>query len=210
MLASCGKDQTAIIWDVERRGQSGSGSDNGTPGGGGAGGAGSGSRHGSVVVRRHVLRGHSGPIAFLCWSPDDSKLATCGELMAAWSGGPGRRGWIGRAGFCDAVQCILRCAQPAGEVSTVASSPRLGLCQCHLLCTLTAYGTQLGLLPHLLCPLCRPGCAAAVGHRHWQVPGCVCAPHRPGAWGTLLGFCRAAVSGLMWAAAQPVGCIFCG
>ena len=60
MLASCGKDQTAIVWDVQR-----------SSGGGGTGG--------STVSKRHVLRGHSGPIAFLCWSPDDSKLATCGE-----------------------------------------------------------------------------------------------------------------------------------
>lgn len=57
MLASASKDQTAIIWDV---------------GGRGAGGGGG-------VVRRHVLRGHTGPIAFLCWSADDARLATCGQ-----------------------------------------------------------------------------------------------------------------------------------
>lgn len=103
MLASCGKDQTAIIWDVRRRrndsssaaGGSGAGSF-GSPGsscrghsgsspGGGSGaspGAGPGSGGGSgggAVARRHVLQGHTGPIAFLCWSPDDRKLATCGE-----------------------------------------------------------------------------------------------------------------------------------
>lgn len=91
MLASCGKDQTAIIWDVERRGQpgSGSGSPGGSSSGGGGGSIGAGSGKGSAVVRRHVLRGHSGPIAFLCWSPDDSKLATCGETKfggCMWQG----------------------------------------------------------------------------------------------------------------------------
>jgi WD40 repeat protein len=97
MLASCGKDQTAIIWDVERRGQQPtSNGSSGSPSGGG-GSAGSGSSRGasggrgSVVVRRHVLRGHSGPIAFLCWSPDDSKLATCGQdALRLWDTATGK------------------------------------------------------------------------------------------------------------------------
>jgi WD40 repeat protein len=125
MLASCGKDQTAIIWDVQPRsaansssprdgGTSNSGSGTGRLNGGTGGstvqvgsgvsigsavnigscvnigsGVNSSSGHGgdafdsgsggSVVSRRCVLRGHSGPIAFLTWSPDDSKLATCGQ-----------------------------------------------------------------------------------------------------------------------------------
>lgn len=70
MLASCGKDQTAIIWDVERTSK--------------AAGSSGGS---STVSRRHVLRGHSGPVAFLCWSPDDTKLATCGERVLLRGGG---------------------------------------------------------------------------------------------------------------------------
>jgi hypothetical protein len=56
-LASCGKDQTAILWDVR----------------------------GGAVAKRAVLRGHSGPIAFLCWSPDDAMLATCGQdALRVW------------------------------------------------------------------------------------------------------------------------------
>lgn len=50
-LASCGKDQTAVLWDVR----------------------------GGAVAKRTVLHGHRGPIAFLCWSPDDAMLATCGQ-----------------------------------------------------------------------------------------------------------------------------------
>ncbi|EFN59046.1 hypothetical protein CHLNCDRAFT_7805, partial [Chlorella variabilis] len=76
MLASCGKDQTAIIWDA----------------GGGA--------RGSTVSKRHVLRGHSGPIAFLCWSPDDSKLATCGEAAL---GQDALRLWDVASGECLGV-----------------------------------------------------------------------------------------------------------
>lgn len=66
MLASCGKDQTAILWDVERAG----------PGSGG----------GRTVTRRHVLRGHTGPVAFLCWGPDSAQIATCGAHASSGSG----------------------------------------------------------------------------------------------------------------------------
>ncbi len=54
MLASASKDGTAIVWDIggpRRR-----------------------------VERRRVLRAHAGPVVFVAWSPDDSKLATCGAL----------------------------------------------------------------------------------------------------------------------------------
>ena len=59
MLASASKDGTAIVWDIggpRRR-----------------------------VERRRVLRAHSGAVQAVAWSPDDSKLATCGPpwLMMA-------------------------------------------------------------------------------------------------------------------------------
>lgn len=84
MLASCGKDQTAILWEVQRSGGCRGGRGGGAGGGGGGGEAAAAGalRVGSTVVKRHVLRGHHGPIAFLCWSPDDSKLATCGASRA--------------------------------------------------------------------------------------------------------------------------------
>ena len=53
-LASASKDGSAIIWEVtapRRR-----------------------------LVKRHTLKGHTGPVVFVAWSPDDSKLATCGAL----------------------------------------------------------------------------------------------------------------------------------
>lgn len=121
MLASCGKDQTAIIWEVQRSrhssGRSGGGGSGGDGGGGGSGsagesggspggpssspGGGSGGRPGgvgsggagvgSIVVKWHVLRGHSGPIAFICWSPDDTKLATCGQdALRLWDTASGK------------------------------------------------------------------------------------------------------------------------
>lgn len=98
MLASCGKDQTAIIWDVQRSDSSG---------GGGPGSKAGGGARGSTVSKRHVLRGHSGPIAFLCWSPDDSKLATCGEAALG-------------ALLPGAVQCSLAFAAQRGHASHFA------------------------------------------------------------------------------------------
>ena len=77
-LASCSKDKTAILWDVVAAASVAAAAQQQQQGGGAAAG-GSSAAGGSVVVKRHVLRGHAGPIAFLCWSPDDSRLATCGE-----------------------------------------------------------------------------------------------------------------------------------
>lgn len=57
---------------------------------------------GSIVTRRHVLRGHSGPIAFLCWSPDDTKLATCGEGGRRQGGRRVGRGAVVRSGWSGA------------------------------------------------------------------------------------------------------------
>jgi WD40 repeat protein len=52
MMASGSKDGTARVYDVRGRG---------------------------AVALRHVLRGHTGPVAFLCWAPQGGLLATCGE-----------------------------------------------------------------------------------------------------------------------------------
>ncbi len=52
-LASGSKDGTACLWAVSPPG-------------------------GSRLAHRHTLRGHSGPVVFVAWSPDASKLATCG------------------------------------------------------------------------------------------------------------------------------------
>jgi WD40 repeat protein len=110
MLASCGKDQTAIIWDVQR-----SSSRSSAGGGGGSGGSsGDGSNSssgtapgGSTLVRRHVLRGHTGPVAFLCWSPDDSQLATCG----AWSEAGPCQATLSMAGWQRSVAVMLQVRQ---------------------------------------------------------------------------------------------------
>ena len=56
MMASASKDGTAIVWDIggpRRR-----------------------------VEKRCVLRAHAGAVLSVAWSPDDSKLATCGQLLA--------------------------------------------------------------------------------------------------------------------------------
>ena len=53
MMASASKDGTAIVWDI-------------------------GGARRRVELRR-VLRAHAGPVLSVAWSPDDSKLATCGQ-----------------------------------------------------------------------------------------------------------------------------------
>lgn len=56
LLASGTKDGTAVIWEM------------------------AGPRR--RLTKRHTLKGHQGPVVFVTWSPDDSKLATCGAAPA--------------------------------------------------------------------------------------------------------------------------------
>ena len=65
MLASASKDQTAIIWQVQRQEQR--------------------------LAKKFTLRGHSQSIAYLAWSPDDTMLATCGNdnVLRVWSSSTG-------------------------------------------------------------------------------------------------------------------------
>lgn len=52
MLASASKDATAIIWRVTPQGE---------------------------AIHMHTLAGHEKAVAFLTWSPDDSRLLSCGS-----------------------------------------------------------------------------------------------------------------------------------
>ncbi|KAL2649332.1 hypothetical protein R1flu_017460 [Riccia fluitans] len=58
-LASASKDLTAIVWEVVRD---------------------------DCVRVKHTLRGHSKPVSFVAWSPDDTMLLTCGneEMVKLW------------------------------------------------------------------------------------------------------------------------------
>eukprot|EP00850_Spirogloea_muscicola_P018871 SM000177S03204 [mRNA] locus=s177:210935:220262:- [translate_table: standard] len=58
-LASASKDQSVIIWEIECE---------------------------DVVLVQHRLQGHTKPLSFVAWSPDDSLLLTCGndELVKLW------------------------------------------------------------------------------------------------------------------------------
>lgn len=51
MLASASKDTTALIWRVDPLGE---------------------------PILMHTLAGHEKAVAFLTWSPDDSRILTCG------------------------------------------------------------------------------------------------------------------------------------
>ena len=51
MLASASKDTTALVWRVDSLGQ---------------------------AILMHTLAGHEKAVAFLTWSPDDSRILTCG------------------------------------------------------------------------------------------------------------------------------------
>lgn len=52
LLASASKDNTAQIWRIGPTGE---------------------------AVHMHTLTGHEKAVAFLTWSPDDSRLLTCGS-----------------------------------------------------------------------------------------------------------------------------------
>ena len=52
LLASASKDATAQIWRISPSGE---------------------------AVHMHTLAGHEKAVAFLTWSPDDSRLLTCGS-----------------------------------------------------------------------------------------------------------------------------------
>ena len=58
-LASASKDASSILWEV-------------IPG--------------RALSKRHTLRGHTKPLTFCCWSPDDSMIATCSfdGLVKIW------------------------------------------------------------------------------------------------------------------------------
>ena len=64
-LASASKDCSAAIWRV---------------------------RPGGQAALAHSLRGHERSITFLAWSPDDSRMLTCGQKVVGDLGG-------GQAGF---------------------------------------------------------------------------------------------------------------
>ena len=51
MLASASKDTTALVWRVDSLGD---------------------------PILMHTLAGHEKAVAFLTWSPDDSRILTCG------------------------------------------------------------------------------------------------------------------------------------
>ncbi|XP_054819630.1 WD repeat-containing protein WDS homolog isoform X3 [Prosopis cineraria] len=58
-LASSSNDCTAIIWKVLEDGE---------------------------LTLKHTLQGHKSPVSFVAWSPDDTKLLTCGnaEVLKLW------------------------------------------------------------------------------------------------------------------------------
>ena len=85
MLASASKDKTAIIWQVQR--------------------------HEQRLGKKFTLSGHSDPIAYLAWSPDDTMLATCGNdnVLRVWSSTTG--------------ECVKEMTHHSKEVSSVAWLP---------------------------------------------------------------------------------------
>ena len=63
MLASASKDATSLIWRVSPAGE---------------------------ALLMHTLTGHSKPVVFLTWSPDDCRLLTCCSNQEARAPLPGR------------------------------------------------------------------------------------------------------------------------
>lgn len=74
MLASASADGTCIIWERAPEGEA-----NGSSGG-------SRSPSSRKFRIRHELAGHKKPIAFVCWSPNEEYLLTCGNdhVLNAW------------------------------------------------------------------------------------------------------------------------------
>ena len=87
LLASASRDGTARVYDVRGRG---------------------------AVALRHILRGHTGPIAFLSWAPKGGLLATCGEEKRGGVSSRGRAGQGRQPGQAQevvsgmlSVECVL-------------------------------------------------------------------------------------------------------
>ena len=74
LLASGGADGAAILWDVAEAGQGGL-ANGSAPGGGGGAPAGPAAPR---LTKRATLRGHTGPVAVLAFSPDGATLASAG------------------------------------------------------------------------------------------------------------------------------------
>lgn len=84
MLASASADGTCIIWTKAAQAPASDGS-NGSNGNGShlAGGSALGVKKFQI---KHELLGHKKPIAFVCWSPNDMYLLTCGNdhVLNVW------------------------------------------------------------------------------------------------------------------------------
>ncbi|XWS36513.1 hypothetical protein CRYUN_Cryun20dG0091100 [Craigia yunnanensis] len=80
-LASSSSDCTAIIWKVMDNGK---------------------------LTMKHTLRSHQNPVSFVAWSPDDTKLLTCGnlEVLKLWDVE------TARAWFPDSKQIVCGSSDP--------------------------------------------------------------------------------------------------
>ncbi len=67
MLATCGRDNKVILWDIIEREEESEKE------------RGNGSGSGGEVRLRRILSGHTAPVLFVAWSQDDSLLASCGQ-----------------------------------------------------------------------------------------------------------------------------------
>ncbi|KAG2424366.1 hypothetical protein HXX76_014575 [Chlamydomonas incerta] len=95
MLATASKDRTAVLWAVRHSPAGGGASASSPPAASSssssasaasaaaAGGAGPQQQppQQQYLTPLHVLGGHSQPVAFLSWSPDDRRIITCSEEM---------------------------------------------------------------------------------------------------------------------------------
>ena len=82
-LASASRDASAVVWEVTPQ---------------------------RLLVKRHVLRGHTGSLTFCCWSPDDGILATCSaDCMVTYCSGTNKRQV--ECPLCRALLVRLLCDQ---------------------------------------------------------------------------------------------------